>query len=333
MIIVALSGVLVCCGAPSNGISDRTRETPGAQTSEANLEPASLDTRELLRVVATSNILGDVVWNVGGDKIDLTVLMGIGVDPHTYVPTSSDTAAIHDAHLVFASGAGLETNLDEMLANAGGDAAHIEVSNGLELLPTILRDDHTAGQKDGSGDEQAHGAGDVDPHVWFDVRNVIQWVQEIEQTLKALDPGNAAAYEGNAREYTIQLEDLDAWIGEQVLTIPEANRLLVTNHPVMGYLAERYGLEQLGAVYPLNPASEPSAQEIAALEDTIHQYGVPAVFTESTVNPRLAEQVAKDTGIRLVPLYTGSLGGPGSGAETYILMMQYDVRAIVDALR
>jgi ABC-type Zn uptake system ZnuABC Zn-binding protein ZnuA len=89
----------------------------------------------------------------------------------------------------------------------------------------------------------------------------------------------------------------------------------------------------VGAVYPFNPSAEPSAKDIARLQDTIQQYGVPAIFTESTVNPRLAEQVARDTGVALVPLYTGSLGGPGSGAETYIEMMHYDVQAIVEALQ
>ena len=100
---------------------------------------------------------------------------------------------------------------------------------------------------------------------------------------------------------------MDAWIQEQIAQTPEANRELVTNHPAFGYLADRYGLEQVGAVYPINPSSEPSAQDIAELEDAFREYGVPAVFAESTVNPSLAEQVAQDTGVKLVPLYTGSL--------------------------
>jgi ABC-type Zn uptake system ZnuABC Zn-binding protein ZnuA len=130
-----------------------------------------------------------------------------------------------------------------------------------------------------------------------------------------------------------ELEELDAWVQEQVTQIPEANRKLVTDHPSFGYYAQRYGLEQLGAVFPLSPSSEPSAQDIAALEDAILEHGVPAVFSESTVNPRLIRQVAEDTGVKLVPLYTGSLGEPGSGAETYVLLIRYDTEAIVDALR
>ena len=276
-----------------------------------------------LRIVATTNIIGDVVAQVGGNHIDLTVLMGVGVDPHSYAATPADSAAIHDANVVFSNGAGLEANLDNLLANAGGDAVQVQLATGLKLRPAPGQDAHQAAD--------AHG--DYDPHVWFDVQNVILWTQAIEQRLSALDPANAATYQANAEAYIAELEALDAWIAAQVATIPEAHRTLVTNHPSFGYLADRYGLEQVGAVYPVSPSAEPSAQDIAALQDAIRAYGVPAVFTESTVNPRLAEQVAQDTGVRLVSLYTGSLGGPGSGAETYLDLMRYDVVAIVEALQ
>jgi len=306
-------------------------DTPAA-TEQAHddtvseLQPISLDAGEMLKVVATTNILGDVVGQVGGERIDLTIMMDIGVDPHSYVPTPADTAAIHDAHVVFANGVGLEANLQEMLASAGGDAALIYVSDGLEH-----RLAEGATEEDGhehEGEEEG-----LDPHTWFDVRNVIHWVEKIEQALSNLDPANAEAYRTNAAAYTAELETLDTWVVEQVETIPENNRKLVTNHPAFGYLASRYGLEQVGAVYPISPSSEPSAQDIAALQDTIRAYGVPAVFTESTVNPKLAQQVATDTGVRLVALYSGSLGEPGSGAESYIDLIRFDVQAIVDALK
>jgi len=285
------------------------------------LSAVTLGEGEKLQVVATTNIVGDVVSIVGGDRIALTTLMGVGVDPHSYVPTPTDTAAVHDAHAVFANGAGLEEFLAEMLDSAGGDAVEIHLSDGLELRKTEAEDEH----------EHEHEEGD--PHVWFDVQNVIQWVETIEGALAALDPANAEVYRANAEAYVDQLEELDAWIVEQVATIPQANRKLVTNHPAFGYFADRYGLEQIGAVYPISPSSEPSARDITELEKAIREYGAPAVFTESTVNPKLAEQVAKDTGVKLVPLYTGSLGGPGSGIESYVELMRYDVTAIVEALR
>jgi ABC-type Zn uptake system ZnuABC Zn-binding protein ZnuA len=280
---------------------------------------------EKLKVVATTNIVADVLTNVGGDRIELDTLMDIGIDPHTYVPTPADTAAIHDAHVVFANGAGLEENLKEMFESAGGDAVQVDVSHGLELLAA-------QGGADELGHEHEHGEGEADPHVWFDVQNVIHWVSEIEEALSSLDPANAKYYADNAQSYIQELSALDDWVQEQVATIPQANRRLVTSHPSFAYLSNRYGLEQIGAVYPVSPSSEPSAQDIAALEDAIRAYGVPAVFTESTINPKLAAQVAADTGVELVSLYTGSLGAEGSGAETYILLMRYDITAIVDAL-
>jgi manganese/iron transport system substrate-binding protein len=315
--------LVLLIGSACRGTRPATEETAVARSETP--KPVALDPGEKLAVVATTNIIGDVVSQVGGDRIDLTTLMGIGVDPHSYVPTPADTAAIHDADVLFANGAGLEANLNRILENAGGNAVEVIVSQGIELRQ--LEGGHAGEGQAGS----EHG--DVDPHVWFDVKNVMHWVDTIERTLSALDPANSEAYQANAGAYVRQLEELDAWIVAQMATIPEANRRLVTNHPAFGYLADGYGLEQVGAVYPVSPSAEPSAQDIAAIEDTIRGLGVRALFTESTVNPNLAQQVAADTGVKIVALYSGSLGGPGSGAESYIELMRYDVTAIVEALR
>jgi ABC-type Zn uptake system ZnuABC Zn-binding protein ZnuA len=323
IILFLALALMSACGQPS----------PAAHQDEdheheiTELAAITLDEGEKLQVVATTNIVGDVVQNVGGEQIELTMLMDTGVDPHTYVPTPADTASIHDAHVVFANGAGLEADLEELLESAGGEAIHIRVSDGIEFLSPPGLPAHEG------EDEAGHEHQDVDPHVWFDVQNVIHWVENIEHTLSTLDPANVGTYQQNAQAYLQELEELDAWVEEQIAGIPEANRKFVTNHPAFGYLASRYGLEQVGAVYPISPSAEPSAQDIAALEDAIREFGVSAVFTESTVNPKLAEQVAEDTGIVLVQLYTGSLGEPGSGADTYILLIRYDVNAIVDALK
>jgi len=281
---------------------------------EATLTPVPLASGERLRVVATTTIVGDVVAQVGGEAIELTVLLRPGVDPHTYQPRPTDLAAITEAHIVFINGLGLEAFLDETLRSVGGDRPVVSVSEGITPRGHPRRPDQP------------------DPHVWFDVRNVMVWVDNIEATLSALDPAHADTYAANAAAYRQRLEALDAWILEQVATVPEENRKLVTNHPAFGYFADRYGFEQVGTVYPVSPSAEPSAQDIARLEEAIRQYGVPAVFTENTVNPTLAEQVAHDTGITVVPLYTGSLGEPGSGVEDYIALMEYDVGAIVAAL-
>lgn len=323
--LLALAGAalallaLICSCGPSGSQTEHEHEK-----AMDHLEPIALKAGEKLQVVATTNIIGDVVANVGGDRIALTTLMATGVDPHSYVATAADTAAIHDAHVVFANGLGLEANLDEMLESAGGQSAHVHLSDGLDVL-TLNEGDQEH--------EHSHDSGDADPHVWFSVPNVIHWAQEIEHVLSTLDPGGTGYYQDNAQTYIAELEELDAWVQERVAEIPEANRTLVTNHPTFAYYADRYGLVQLGAVFPFNPSSEPSAQDIARLEETIREYGVPAVFAETTANPKLVQQVAEDTGVRLVPLYSGSLGEPGSGAETYVLLIRYDTEAIVEALR
>jgi manganese/iron transport system substrate-binding protein len=316
LLSMLLLAAVVACG----GTTPQTGTTQGT----AELKPVALGPDGRIRVVATTNIVGDVVSRVGSDQIALTTLIAPGVDPHSYVPTPADSAAVHDAHVVFANGLGLEAFLETMIQNAGGDAVEVHLSDGLAVRP----DPGTSAQGEAGGSRDGG-----DPHVWFDVQNVIHWTGTMRDTLSTLDPSNAQSYAANAEAYAGELKQLDAWIVQQITTIPDAHRKLVTNHPAFGYFADRYGLRQLGAVYPISPSAEPSARDIAALEDTIHTYGVPAVFTESTVNPRLAEQVAQDTGVRLVQLYTGSLGGPGSGAETYIDMMRYDVTAIVQALK
>jgi len=292
----------------------------------AHLAALPLAAGERLRVVATTSIVGDVVGRIGGNAIELTTLMGSGADPHTYVARPSDSAAVHDAHVLFSNGAGLEEGMSELILDSSGGAVHVSLSDSLPLLVAA----HGGGaQQPGTGE----AAGQPNPHVWFDVRNILAWTKTVLGTLSTLDPAHGSSYRANADAFAQELEDLDAWILEQVAILPQANRRLVTNHETMGYFARRYDFELVGAVYPLSPSSEPSARDLAALEEAIRLHGLRVLFTEGTVSPVLADQVARDTGVRLVPLYTESLGPPGSGAESYISMMRYDVHAIVAALQ
>lgn len=311
LILLALLGA---CGA-----------RPAPATQDAPLASVPLASGEKLSVVATTGIVGDVVGRVGGSSIELTTLTALGADPHTYVATPSDSAAVHDAHLLFSNGAGLEEGMSELVLDSSGRAAHIRLSDNLSLLSLGRRDE---------AQPATPGAGsDADPHVWLDVRNVVAWTETVLQALSALDPANAGLYQANAGTFRQDLEALDAWVVEQVAGIPPEKRRIVTNHETLGYFAHRYGFELVGAVYPLSPSSEPSAQDLAGLEEAIRQYGLSVLFTEGTVSPVLADQVARDTGVGLVPLYTESLGPAGSGAESYIAMMRYNVEAIVAALR
>jgi manganese/iron transport system substrate-binding protein len=288
------------------------------------LSAVDLKESERLQVVATTNIVANVVQNVGGDLIDLKTLMPVGTDPHTFEPTPQDVAAVADAHVVFVNGAGLEIFLEDLIESAGEGVTIVPMSYGLEL-----RQFEHAQEEEGD-----HHHGEPDPHTWFDPNNVMVWTHNIEHTLSTLDPGNAEAYGANAEAYEVELEKLDGWIREQLTSISEANRRLVTDHTSFSYFAHRYGFEQVGAVFPgYSTLAEPSAQDIAALEDTIGEYGVEAIFVGLTVNPDLAKRVAEDTGTQLVFLYTGSLSEAGGPADDYISFIKYNVSAIVEALR
>lgn len=295
--------------------------TPEHETEAMpELSPVELAEGEKLKVVATTTIVGDVVARIGGDRIDLKVLMPIGVDSHTYDPVPADAAAVSDAHVMFINGVGLEEFLKDF--DLGGELPVVPVSVGIRIRE---------GRAHEPGDEHVDAMGD--PHVWFDVQNVMIWVENVEHALGELEPAGAAVYEENAHSYRHKLEELDAWIVEEVALVPEENRQMVTSHETLGYFCDRYGFEMVGTVFPVTTAAGPSAQDLAKLEEAIKEAGVKAIFVEATVNPTLAERVAEDTGIEVVMLYTGSLGPEGSGAENYPDYMRYDVTAIVEALK
>jgi manganese/iron transport system substrate-binding protein len=313
------------CGQAETAQSLEASQYPRNENEMVKLAPVSLGTGEKLRVVATTNIVADIVSQVGGDAIDLTPLLPLGDDPHTYTTTPQDVVTVANAHVIFANGAGLEAEfLPKLTPNT--DAPVVYVSQGIELQVLEGADLEVA--------DQEHTHEGVDPHTWTTPVNVIIYVHNIEQALSALDPANATTYGANAKRYEGDLISLDEWVKEQIANIPADNRKLVTDHETFGYYADRYGLAQIGAVIPgFSTGTEPSARELATLEDSIHRYGVRAVFVGTTVNPSLAQQVAADTGVQLVTLYTGSLGPKGSDVETYVDYIRYNTTVIVDALR
>ena len=285
---------------------------------------AKEQTDDRLSVVATTTIVGDVVSVVGGDLISLNILLPVDADPHSYQPVPQDLAAISKADVVFLNGLGLEEFLEEVVAGAVEGAEMVSVSEGVVTLDVGEEEEE---------EEEEHEHGDEDPHVWMDPNNVIVWVENIAAKLSELDPANAEVYAANAEAYIQELEALDAWIMEQATTLPVEDRLLVADHDTLAYFAARYGFELVGAVIPgFSTLAEPSAQDIAKLQDQILALGVKAVFVGATVNPNLVERVAEDTGAQVITLYTGSLSGPDGPAPTYLEMMRYNVRAIVEAL-
>ncbi|MBN1933094.1 MAG: zinc ABC transporter substrate-binding protein [Anaerolineae bacterium] len=318
--MIAAVVLIAASGCRQQAVSDEHED--GDHDEMPELSAVDLGGKKL-QVVATTSMVGDVVRNVGGDLIELTMLVPLGSDPHAFVPTPQDMAGVADAHVLFANGLGLEEFLPNLLKGVGGSLPVIPVSYGIEPHQGEHEEAHQGDHREG-----------VDPHTWLDPNHVMTWTHNIAGALSALDPAHAEAFAANAEAYIVRLQDLDAWIETQIAEIPEANHKLVTDHTAFGYFAARYGLEQVGAVFPgYSSLSEPSAQELAQLEDAIREAGIKAVFVGLTVNPDLAERVVQDTGARLVFLYTGSLSDAAGPASDYISYMRYNVVAIVDALR
>ena len=187
--------------------------------------------------------------------------------------------------------------------------------------------------EEGEDEHGGHGHGMEDPHFWFDPPRVKIAVDEIVSQLSALDPDNAGTFSANAAAYKEQLDELHAWTESQVEEVPQDNRLLVTSHDSLGYFANLYGFEVVGVILSFTTEVEPSAEDLVHLAETIEELGVSAVFGETTVSERLATSLATETGVKLVRLYSGSLGKEGSGADTYIGMVRSNVSGIVEALK
>lgn len=296
----------------------------------AGVVPAAAQTptaAEPLQVVASFSILGDLVRRVGGDAVAVTTLIGPGLDAHTYDPAPADLVTLEGADLIVENGLGFEPWLDRFFASAQPSGTRVVASEG--IAP------REAGEyeEDAAEDEQAPGR--FDPHVWHDVANAIVMVENIRDALTAADPASADLYEANAAAYMAELETLDAWVREQVATLPEDRRKLVTSHDTFGYFADAYGFEVVGtALGSLSTeAGDPAAREIATLISEIEAAGVPAIFAENVANPDLMESIAAEAGIALAPpLYTDALGPEGSPGATYDGMMRSNVTTIVEAL-
>jgi ABC-type Zn uptake system ZnuABC Zn-binding protein ZnuA len=212
--------------------------------------------------------------------------------------------------------------------------AHLDLA-GADGHDSENAETHTGDEHDSEAGTDDHAHGSVDPHIWGDVHNAIRGVEIIRDTMVEVDADNAATYTANAGAYIAELETLDADIRERVATIPEDNRKLVTSHDTFGYYAEAYGFEVIGtALGSISTESgDPSARDTALLVEGIREANVPAIFTESIVNPSLMEAIADEAEVELAPpLYSDALGEEGSDGATYIDMMTTNTGIIVTAL-
>lgn len=311
MILSALTVLLVFTAACATG-DKRLDDYPEIKN------PPTVSPGQSVNVVATTTQVADFVRVIGGDRVDVVSLVKPGIDPHEYEPTPQDVQRLSQANLIAINGVGLEAYLSKLLEQAGGDKPVAVLSRGVKI-------------RKGNLEQQKYG----DPHIWLNPLNVKLMVDNLADALAQVDPAGAGAYRANAAAYKQQLDALDQSIRQQIDTIPRDRRKMVTNHDAFGYYIDRYGLTFVGSVIPsLDSNAQPSAQQVAEIVRKIKQQKVPAVFTESSLNPKLEEQIARDAGVTVVAtLYADSLGEPGSPAATYLGMMEANTQAIVEALR
>jgi zinc/manganese transport system substrate-binding protein len=305
LIVFPLLLLVVCACAP-------------AATALPPASGSSVPSAPRLKVVATTTQVTALAQVVGGDQITLVGMIKANVDPHEYEVTPDDLRTVANAQVIFKNGVGLEKGLEKVFANSGTQAQVVDASQGVQIR---------------KGDEQEP---DGDPHIWQSVPNAIIMLHNIRDGLVQADPANAGAYQADAASYEQKLKGLDQYILAQIASIPAADRKLVTNHAALGYYADRYGLTFVGSIIPsMDTSFQPSAKELVDLVNRIKAQHVKAVFTESSVNPALAQQIAQEAGVKVVDgaLFGDSLGLPGSGADTLDGMLRSNTDLIVSNLK
>ena len=272
----------------------------------------------LPRVLAVETFLADITQNIAGDRLTVESLLPENSDPHSYQPAPRDIIKVSRSDVLIINGVGIEGFLEPLLVNAGGERLIITASQGLIPRP------------DPSGE---HPEGD--PHFWLDPNNVIQYTKNIRDGLIEADPQGSTIYTSNATAYISRLEELDAWIKEQVNKIPADQRQLVTNHDSLGYFASRYGFTIVGSIIPsVSSEADPTARQLVNLIDQIRKSKAKAIFMETGSNLNLADQISGETKTRIVTdLYIHSVSNASGPAQTYIEMMKYNVTQIVNALK
>jgi zinc/manganese transport system substrate-binding protein len=267
--------------------------------------------QDRVNVVTSFSILGDFVKNVGGERVNVTTLVGPDGDVHVYTPAPADAKKIADAKLLVINGLGLEGWLPRLLQASGSKA------------PIIIATKNIAPLKLGS---------DADPHAWQSVANAKKYVTNIRDALGAADPADAETFRANTERYLAELDALDQEVREAIGKIPESRRKVISTHDAFGYFASAYGIKFI-APLGVSTESEASARDIAGIITQIKTARIPAVFLENISDPRLIRQIATETGARIGgTLYSDSLTGEKGDAPTYIDMVRHNIRALTGAL-
>jgi manganese/zinc/iron transport system substrate-binding protein len=268
-------------------------------------------------------MIADIVANVGGRRVEVTALMGPGIDPHLYKASEGDVTTLTGADVIFYNGLDLEAKMGDVFGKMRGAVATVAVTRGID--ESILL-----------APPEFEGA--YDPHVWFDVSMWIETVGQVAGALEDLDPSNAETYRANAASYIRGLEELDEYVHSQADRVPEERRVLITAHDAFNYFGRAYGFEVRG-LQGVSTAAEAGTADVGGLADFIVDREIPAIFVESSVSPRFIEAVkaAVDARGERVDvggqLFSDAMGDPGTPEGTYLGMVRHNIETIVEALR
>lgn len=265
------------------------------------------------KIAATASMFSDMAKRIVGDKMDVELIVPVGGDPHLYKPTSKDAKLVANADLILKNGLTFEGWLSELIDNSGTKASVITITKGIAPIKSLVYDS-------------------PDPHAWMDAQNGLKYIENIKNGIIALDSDNTAFYEKNYAEYRKEVADLDFYILEQISTIPEAQRILITSHDAFQYYGKRYDV-QLESVLGTSTDADVQTDDMINLIKVIRKSKVPAIFAETTINPKQMEQIAKDNGVVIGgTLYSDSIGQEGSDGDSYIKMLKANTDKIVAGL-
>jgi len=291
---------------------------PGTGDRSQNLERPDPTAVERIPVVATYSILGEWVQRVGGDRLQVTTLVGVDGDPHTYEPTPQDSVVLSKAFMIFENGLQFEGWLESLCESSQTRAVRVVAAR--NVTP---REQSCA----------CHGT-ERDPHVWHSIKHAMSMVEVIGEELAAFDLAHAKEYRARAATYISELEALDVEIRQQVEAIPEESRRLVTAHDSFGYFAQDYGFKVVSLLDSFtSEAADPSAMKLASVVRQVREQKVPVIFSENTLSDKLAETVAREAGVQFVAsLYTDALGPEDSPGSDYVGMMRHNAKTITESL-
>ena len=275
-----------------------------------------------LTVVTTIGMITDIVRNVGGTHVEVTGLMGPGVDPHLYKATAGDVARLTSAKLIFYNGLHLESKMGEILAKMTGNTKTIAVTDDVDKAHLLTPPEFE---------------GQYDPHLWFDVTLWMKAVEKVRNTLTEIDPGHQADYETNAERYLAELAELHQYVKTQAEKVPSEQRVLVTAHDAFNYFGKAYGFEVRG-LQGISTATEAGIADVQELATFIAERRIPAIFVESSVSSRSIEAVkaavnSKGFNVKIGgQLFSDAMGTDGTPAGTYIGMVRHNIDTITAAL-